>query len=129
MGKQKILVVDDEIDFIEMIKIRLEAKNYEVISVTDARDALDKIKVHKPDAILLDILMPGINGLELLRTIRQENKNLPVFILTAFADEKRFEKAKSLDASGFIVKTRDLDKEIDTISSALSLSSKYKAKE
>jgi len=124
--KKTILVVDDEQEFLDIIKMRLEANNYDVIAATDGKEALDKIKNNKVDAVLLDILLPGMNGLEVLKKIRQENKSLPVFIITAFSSDERFELANKFNASGFIVKTEDMQKEIGNITSAISLADKYK---
>lgn len=124
--KKTILIVDDEQEFLDIIKMRLEANNYDVIAATDGKEALDKIKKNKIDAVLLDILMPGMNGLEVLKKIRKENKSLPVFIITAFSSDERFELANKFNASGFIVKTEDMQKEIENITSAISLADKYK---
>ena len=126
MDRKKILVVDDELEFLNMIKLRLEANDYEVITATDGKDALDKVKKHKPDAVLLDILLPGMNGLEVLKKIRSGNKNLPVFIITAFSSAERFELANKFNASGFIVKTEDLKKEVDNITNSIRLADKFK---
>ncbi|MBM3245031.1 MAG: response regulator [Candidatus Omnitrophica bacterium] len=127
MGKKVILVVDDEPDFLEMIKIRLEANDYEVITAASGKEALDKIMNSKFDAVLLDVLMPGIDGLEVLKQIREKDKNLPVFIITAFSNEERFRMANKLSASGFIVKTSDLKEEVERITGILRLSDKFKA--
>jgi CheY-like chemotaxis protein len=126
MEKKVILVVDDEIEFLKMIRMRLEAIGYEVITANDGKEALDKVKKHKLDAVLLDILMPGMNGLEVLKKIRQDNGNLPVFIITAFSTEERFELANKINASGFIVKTSDLKKEIDNITSCIKIADRFK---
>lgn len=126
---KKVLVIDDEPDFLEMIKIRLEANNYEVITALNGKEGLEKVKQDKPDIVLLDILMPGIDGLKVLRRIRRDNKNLPVFIITAFSNEERFKVANKLHASGFIVKTSDLQQEVGNINSILSIASRYKAGE
>ncbi|MEW5758236.1 MAG: response regulator [Candidatus Omnitrophota bacterium] len=124
--KKKILVIDDEPDFLELIRNRLEANNYEVVTALNGKDGMSKVKKEKPDAVLLDILMPDIDGLTVLKKIRQNDKNLPVFIITAFSNEERFELANKFNASGFIVKTSDLKKEIDNINSILNISDKYK---
>ncbi len=124
MEKRKILVVDDEIDFLKVITLRLEANNYEVVTAQNGEEALRKIKDEKPDAVLLDILMPDIDGLEVLRRIRKMDENLPIYIITAFSTEERFKVANKFGASGFIVKTDDLSKEIDHITSALDIASK-----
>lgn len=126
MEKKIILVVDDEPDFLDMIKLRLEANNFEVIAASSGKEALESIKGRRIDAVLLDILMPGIDGLEVLKQIRQDNKDLPVFIITAFSSEERFRMANKLNASGFIVKTNDLKEEVDHITSVLRMSDKYK---
>ncbi len=125
MRKNKILVVDDEPDFVEMITLRLEANNYEVLAAYNGKEALKKVESDKPDAVLLDILMPGLDGLNVLSKIRKKNKNLPVYIITAFSNKERFELARKLNASGFIVKTSDLEEEVKNITSALRLADKY----
>ena len=126
--KKKILVVDDEIDFLEMLKLRLEANNYSVVTAMDGNEALEKFKNEKPAAVLLDILMPGVDGLAALKNIRKMDKRLPVYMITAFSNDERFKAAMKLGASGFIVKTVDLKKEIENITTALNLADKYKAK-
>ncbi|MEW5758240.1 MAG: response regulator [Candidatus Omnitrophota bacterium] len=126
--KKKILLVDDEIDFIEMFKLRLESVGYQVVSSTNGKDAIEKASVEKPDAILLDILMPGIDGLEVLRQIRIKDEKVPIFIVTAFSNEARFNAASKYNATGFIVKTADLKKEIDSITNAIYIAEKYKTK-
>ena len=127
MGKRKkILVVDNEPDFLEVIRIRLEAEGYEVITAANGKEALSKIKRENPDAVLLDILMPKLDGLQTLKRIRKQNKNLPVFMLTAFSNGKRFKQAKKLKSSGFIVKTSSIKKELENITRILKLSDKYR---
>jgi len=127
MTKKKILVVDDEVDFLEIIKIRLQANDYEVITAANGEEALKKVKNEKPDVVLLDILMPGIDGLEVLKRIRKINDKLPVYIITAFSTEERFKVANKFGASGFIVKTADLSKELENITGALDMSDRYRS--
>ena len=126
MAKKKILVADDEVDFLEVIKVRLETNGYDVVIAVNGEEALQKLKDEKPDAVLLDILMPGVDGLEILRRIRKHDADLPVYMITAFSTEERFKTANKLGASGFIVKTDDLGKQIKNISSALDMSQQYR---
>lgn len=126
MDKKTILVVDDEREFLNMVRMRLEANDYEVLTASDGKEALAAVRKEKLDAVLLDILMPGMNGLEVLKRIRKEKKHLPVFIITAFSNEERFELANRFNASGFIVKTSDLKKEVDNITSFLRMSDKFR---
>jgi DNA-binding response OmpR family regulator len=126
MVKEKILVADDEVDFLEVIKLRLRANGYDVVTAFNGEEALKKIRNEKPDALLLDIMMPGIDGLEILRQVRLENMNLPIFILTAFSNEERYSLANKFNATGYILKTSDLQKEIDKINSILAILRKEK---
>jgi len=115
MKKKKILVVDDEVDFVNIIKMRLEANNYEVITASGGKEALERVVRDKPDVVLMDVLMPEIGGIDALAKIRQADKNLPVFMITGFSNEERFASANKLNATGFIMKTNDLQKEIEKI--------------
>lgn len=126
MKKKKILVVDDEAAFLHMIKTRLEANNYKVITASSGKTALGKLKTAKPDAILLDIIMPDLDGLKVLEEIRKKDKDLPVFIVSAYFNEERFKLANKLNASGFIIKTGDLQKEVTNINNVLRLANRYK---
>jgi len=129
MAKKKILVVDDEIDFLEMVRMRLQANDYEVVTAMNGKEALEKVKDEKPDAVLLDILMPGADGIDTLKKIRSSDQKLPIFLITAFSNEERFKLANKFNASGFIIKTNDLQGEIANISSAISISEKFKGRD
>ena len=128
MAKRKILLVDDEVDFLEIMKIRLEANGYEVITANNGKEALDIFKNDKPAALLLDIMMPEIDGLSVLRQIRAQDAIVPIFIVTAFSNEERVKTAGKLNATGFIVKTQDLAKEIKNITAAIDIAEKYGGK-
>lgn len=125
MDKKRIFVVDDEPDFLNMIKIRLEASDFSVDIFDNGQDLLERLKKDKPDAILLDILMPNLDGLATLKKIRKGHKDLPVFIITAFSNKERFELAKKFSASGFIVKTGDLKREVENITNILRVADKF----
>lgn len=122
---KKILVIDDEPDFLTLIKIRLEAVGYGVITASSGQEGLDKIKSEAPDVVFLDILMPEMDGLEVLKQIRQVNKTLPVFIITVFSDDTEFDQqrlkfAKDLGATGRIFKTKDLTEQLRNIVASLA---------
>ena len=129
MAKKKILIVDDEIDFTELMKARFEANDYDVTISNNGDDALNIVKKEKPDAVLLDIMMAGMDGLSVLKEIRSIDSKLPVFMITAFSNEERVKLAGKLNASGFIVKSRqDISEEVKNIAAAIEVADKYKEK-
>jgi CheY-like chemotaxis protein len=125
-AKKRILVVDDEPDFLGVIKIRLEANGYEVLLAEDGERALEELETGPVAAVLLDIMMPKMSGIDVLEHIRKKYKTLPVFMITAYSSEENFRKAKALGAAGYIAKTSDLSEEIQNITSILHLADKYK---
>jgi len=124
--KKKILIADDEYDLSDIIKKRLEANGFAVVTASTGEEALEKFAREKPDALLLDIMMPGISGLEVLQKVRQADRNIPIFITTAFTSEERFKEANQLNATGFIVKTGNFEEHIESIKQAIALSEKYR---
>ena len=83
---EKILVVEDELTLNETLVYNLKKQGYEVESVMDGHDALAKARTSKPDLIVLDLMLPGIDGLEITRILRKESK-VPILILTAQGEE------------------------------------------
>ena len=81
MGK-KIMVVDDEPDTVDLIKLVLETEGFEVIIAYSGSDCLAKLDIEKPDAVLLDIMMPEMDGWEVFKKIREKHDDLPVAMLT-----------------------------------------------
>ena len=126
IDSRKVLLVDDEVDFLDLVKLMLESKGYTVITAGSGEEALKKVREEKPDAVMLDILMPGIDGLDVLKKIREHDRSLPVFMLTAFSNEERRSLANILDASGFILKTSDLQKEVQYVDIAIDIARKHK---
>ena len=84
--KTRILLIEDEDDLRSALKINLKEQGYKVLTAADGHDGLDKAMNKNPDLILLDLMLPGIDGLSLLHTLRQESE-VPVLILTARGSE------------------------------------------
>lgn len=78
----KIMVVDDEPDTVDLIKLVLETEGFEVISAYSGKECLEKLKMGKPALILLDIMMPMMDGWEVFHKIKEEYPDIPVAILT-----------------------------------------------
>ena len=103
---KKILVVDDEVELIKALQIRLKAAGFEVIVACDGQEGLDKAQKEKPDLILLDIQLPKMDGYQTLVKLKslQETKSIPVIMLTAKSQVGDVEKAISKGASDYMVK-------------------------
>ena len=85
MDKKKILIVDDEHDFVDLVKLRLENSNYQVMVAYDGEQALNIAAQEKPDLILLDILMPKIDGVKVCQKLKSVplTAGIPIIMLTA----------------------------------------------
>lgn len=86
---KKILAVDDERHIVRLVQVNLERQGYEVITAFDGREALEKIESEKPDLVILDVMMPYMDGFEVLQAIRKnpDISTLPVIMLTAKAQD------------------------------------------
>lgn len=102
----KVLIVDDEDDVLKMYGEKLVAEGFEVVTADDGQDGLEKAQKEKPDVVLLDIIMPKFNGLDVLKILKsqEDTKSIPVYLLTNLPQEASGEKAKELGASGYLVK-------------------------
>ena len=105
----KILVVDDEVKACELLKRFLEKKGYEVITSNNGEDALEKVKNKKPDVMLLDIRMPGMGGIEVLKRVREFDKYVGIIMVTAVKEEKIGKEALKSGADEYITKPIDFD--------------------
>lgn len=105
----KILVVDDEVKTCEYLKEFLEIKGYDVIVSNNGGDALEKVKTKKPDIILLDIRMPGMDGMEVLKRVREFDKGVGIIMLTAVKEEDIGKKALKSGADEYVTKPVDLN--------------------
>jgi phosphate regulon transcriptional regulator PhoB len=104
--KEKILIVDDERDIIKMLDYNLKKEGFRVISAYDGEDAIDSALKERPDLIVLDLMLPGLDGLEVCKTIKKENKtaNIPIIMLTAKAQEADKIVGLELGADDYITK-------------------------
>lgn len=82
---KKVLVIDDEPDTLELIQLILEDGGFEAVLASSGFEALDILETVKPDLVLLDIMMPDMDGWEVFRKIKEKDSNMPVAILTAKA--------------------------------------------
>jgi DNA-binding response OmpR family regulator len=106
---RRILVVDDEIHVVRLLQKYLSSKSYDVYTATDGAEAIQMVKNVKPHIVLLDIIMPGIGGIETLKEIKKINPETSVIMITAIVDEDLANKSLELGADDYIPKPIDLD--------------------
>jgi phosphate regulon transcriptional regulator PhoB len=106
MAQKKILVVDDEKDIVELISYNLEQKGFAVIKAYDGQMAWERVKTAKPDLVVLDLMIPGIHGLEVCKLIRRDaaTETLPIIMLTAKSDQVDKILGLELGADDYVTK-------------------------
>jgi two-component system, OmpR family, response regulator len=129
MKKDSILVVEDEEKIARLLELELEYEGYQVTKVMDGLEAFDAYKTGKWDLILLDVMLPGISGIELLRRIRQNDKTTPVLLLTAKGSVE--DKVSGLDygANDYITKPFQIEEVLARIRAALRVKAVEKAED
>ncbi len=113
----KILLIDDDAQMSELYKVGLNSAGHEVELVEDGQQGLEKALVMKPDIILLDIMMPTMNGFDVLKQLRAapEVEKTPVIILTNLAESSEEQTATAMGAKRYIVKNQTEPKELAKI--------------
>ncbi|MGQ9475366.1 MAG: response regulator [Actinomycetota bacterium] len=127
--QKKILLADDDPDVVEVVSMLLEDEGYEVVTAKDGAEALEKIKLENPDLIILDLLMPHVDGFavfDMLRDPRYERwSRIPVVILTSVREEvsnRRYEleTGRKMDYAAYLEKPADPDLLLETITRLVS---------
>ena len=106
---ERILVVDDEVEQCNVLKKFLSLKGYEVHTATSGRAAIDKVKEVRPHIVLLDIRMPGVDGIEVLKEIKKVDPAVGVIMVTGVTDEEEARKTFELGAYDYITKPIDFN--------------------
>lgn len=106
VGRKRILLVEDEPNIVESLRFILEQSGFAVDVVSDGSIALARVSTDSPDAVVLDIMLPGMNGFDVLRAIRGDPKlaALPVIVLTAKGQPNDRKLAETIGATAFITK-------------------------
>lgn len=107
--KKKILVVDDEQAICNTLKKFLTKKGYKATTVLGGEEAIERVKEERPHMVLLDIRMPGMDGIETLKRIREIDKEVGIIMITALKEDVIGRKCMELGACDYITKPFDLD--------------------
>jgi two-component system alkaline phosphatase synthesis response regulator PhoP len=106
MSKKQVLVVDDEEDILELVSFNLTKEGYQVICTTTGEKALDVVRTNRPDLMVLDLMLPGINGLEVAKVLKNdpETRHIPIVMLTAKGEESDIVTGLELGADDYVMK-------------------------
>lgn len=100
----RILVVDDEIDLDRMLQLHLEAEGYQVVTAASGSEALTALSEDHFDLVIVDIKIPDVSGLDLVRAARQNDRNTAIIVMTAYASVETVVEALRLGADDFLIK-------------------------
>jgi DNA-binding NtrC family response regulator len=115
---EKILLIDDEQDFLTVMSERMEARKMKVSTASSAKEGLEKVAAGSFDAVILDLAMPGMDGIETLRILKEKNPDLAVILLTGHATIKQGIDAMKLGALDLMEKPADINALSEKIKSA-----------
>lgn len=118
MDKFKVMIVDDELDFLETIVKRLKARNIDVNGVESGYKALEILEDRNPDVIILDVKMPGMDGIETLREIKKKSPLTEVIMLTGHASVESGIQGMQLGAFDYVMKPVALDELLEKVRQA-----------
>jgi DNA-binding response OmpR family regulator len=104
MATECVLLIEDDSSIVAGLELNLSLEGYQVVTATDGETGLRLVDEKKPDVVLLDIMLPGLNGLEVLRRLRHKDPEIPVLILSALADEADRVLGLQLGADDYITK-------------------------
>ena len=127
--KARILVVDDEPDLIAVLRMGLQMEGFEVLEAADGAAGLERAQTDKPDLIVLDLMLPKMDGYQVCRSLKFDSryKSLPIFILSARPGEQDKRLALEMGADDFIRKPYDLKELVGKIRARLKLDGKEAA--
>ena len=122
--KKKILLVEDEKDMAYAVTLQLEAKGYEVITASDGKEGLDMARTKKPDLIILDLMLPKIDGYKVCRMLKFDDKymKIPIILFTSRAQGSDKKTGKEVGADAYITKPFEPNVLLDKIHELLAAS-------
>jgi len=122
MSQAKILIVDDEPDLVETIRFSLELEGYNVLVASNGEEGLNLARQEKPDLILLDLMLPKLDGYKVCRLLKfdERYKHIPILMLTAKTQEKDKILGKETGANEYITKPFDMDELMEKIKAYLN---------
>lgn len=121
MGKLTVLIVDDELDFLKLMGTRVQNWGYDVIQASSGKEGVDAVKGKSPDVVVLDYMMPEMDGVDTLKEIRRIDKKVPVIMFTAYPDLKSMEDTEKLGVSSYIPKLSNYTDTLATLKANIEM--------
>jgi DNA-binding NtrC family response regulator len=118
MAQTKVLLVDDEVEFASALAERLQLRKFYVKTAFNALEALASIHSDAPDVVILDLKMPGMDGIEILKTIKKIDQSIEVIMLTGHGDKESVQEGMESGAFEYIMKPIDIEELISKINIA-----------
>ena len=115
-----VLVVDDEPDILLMLRMSLEDEGHVVVMASDGERGLEKLAEHRPDIVLLDVMMPVLDGWGVLERKQRDGDSTPVIVLSAKTEAADIDKAMHLGATEYVTKPFDLDRVVALVAEVLA---------
>jgi CheY-like chemotaxis protein len=130
MGKKRILIVEDNMDNYELVRLLLERAGYDVFLAVNGRDGVDAARYQKPDLILMDLGLPEMDGWEASEKLKSDaaTKNIPLFAITAHTLPRDRFRAMQAGCDGFFTKPLHVDSFLETIEAAFERKKSRKPK-
>jgi len=124
--KLKVLLIDDEPDFTQPMAFWLNSKGYAVMEAHSGQEGIAMVKENNPDIIFLDLNMPGLDGIQTLKRIREFNDTVPVIIISAYVEKANTRDVEDYKISGVFYKGEDFQKGLSLLEAALRTHRKLK---
>lgn len=120
MAAGKILLIDDKVEFLKVLSERLKLRGYEVLGVGSGSEALKAVEAEPFDVIVLDLVMPVMDGVEALRRLRKLDPQSQIIVFSGYATSQEVDQAMALGANDFLAKPADLDSLLERIKRAMA---------
>lgn len=124
---KSVALVEDEEALLQLYETKFKMSGFDVIKAKNGQDGLKIVQAHKPSLVLLDILMPGMSGFEVLEKLKKEDetKAIPVVLLTNLAEDTGFERGQALGADGYVMKVSCTPERLVQLANAIISTSKH----
>ncbi len=121
LARPRVLIVEDDPDLLVVLRVNLASAGIEPILAGDGRTAISRIEAERPDAVLLDVMLPGIDGWQVLEELHARQNVVPVVVCSAKKNPADMDRAQELGAVAYLPKPFDIDRLVDAVVTAVSV--------